>query len=75
MTLAIDLFDSVTGDIIAKALDHKMDNENDAGFAHYANAQTNKAAATKILQKWADILLGALNDAKNHPIVAQPASD
>ncbi len=75
MTLAIDLFDSVTGDVIAKALDRKIDNENDARFATYANASTNKAAAKRILVEWAEILLGALNDARSHPAAALPDSD
>lgn len=75
MTLSIDLFDSVTGDVIAKALDRKIDNENDARFATYASAKTNKAAAKRILVEWAEILLGALNEVRSHPDAAEPASD
>ncbi len=75
MTLAIDLFDSVTGDVIVKALDRQIDNANDARFATYASSSTNKAAAKRILVEWAEILLGALNDARSHPAPALPDSD
>ena len=75
MTLYIELFDSVTGDLIAKALDRKIDNPNDAGFYTWANSQTNKAAAKKILSAWADILLNALNEARNNPLALDPESD
>ena len=75
MTLYIELFDSVTGDLIAKALDRQVDNANDAGFATWANSQTNKAAAKRILKGWADILLNALNEVRSHPLAAEPESD
>ena len=63
MTLFVELYDSVTGDLIAKALDRKMDRRN-AGFYTWSNSATNKAAATRILRGWADILLTALNEAR-----------
>lgn len=65
MTLYIELYDSVTGDMIAKALDRKMDNPSRSGFYTWANSVTNKAAATRILNGWAKILLDALNEAKS----------
>jgi hypothetical protein len=74
MTLYIELFDSVTGDLIAKALDRKVDNPNDAGFYTWANSQTNKAASVRILRGWADILLNALNEARSNPLPAEPES-
>ncbi len=74
MTLYIELFDSVTGDLIVKALDRKVDNPNDAGFYTWANSQTNKAASVRILRGWADILLNALNEARSNPIPAEPES-
>ena len=69
MTLYIELFDSETGDLIAKALDRRIDNPNDAGFYTWANATTNTIAARRILKGWADRLLSALNEAKNSPQV------
>jgi hypothetical protein len=74
MTLYIELFDSVTGDLIAKALDRKVDNPNDVGFYTWANSQSNKAASVRILRGWADILLNALNEARSNPLPAEPES-
>ena len=63
MTLYIEIYDSITGDLIAKALDRKADTARQ-GFYTWTNTVTNKAAAKRILQGWADILLDALNEAK-----------
>jgi len=62
MTLYIELYDSVTGDLIAKALDRKADTST--GFYTWTNSATNRAAADRILKGWAEILLAALNEAK-----------
>ena len=62
MTLYIELFDSLTGDILAKALDRKVDNRN-RGYYTWANSVTNKAAADRILKGWAEILVNALDEA------------
>jgi len=62
MTLYIELYDSVTGDLIAKALDRKAD--TNTGFYTWTNSATNRAAADRILKGWAEILLAALNEAK-----------
>ena len=64
MKRKFELFDSETVDLIAKALDRKVDNPNDVGFYTWANSSTNKVAAKRILTGWADILLNALNEAK-----------
>lgn len=64
MSLYVELYDSVTGDLIAKALDQKMDKAN-SSFYTWSNSVTNKAAANKILKGWANILLSALNEAKS----------
>lgn len=66
MTLYVELFDSVTGDIIAKAIDRQKDNEFGTMYT-WATPSSNKAAAKRILNGWADILLAALNEAKSHP--------
>lgn len=62
MTLYIELYDSVTGDLMAKAIDRKVDRTFN-GFYTWTNATTNKAAAIRILKGWADILVNALNEA------------
>jgi hypothetical protein len=65
MTLYIELYDSITGDLIAKALDRRVDNANRSGFYTWTSSVTNRAAANRILKGWATILLDALNEAKN----------
>jgi len=63
MTLYLEIYDSVTGDMIAKAMDRKTDNTH-ANFYTWSNSSTNKAAAVRILKGWSEILLAALNEAK-----------
>ena len=63
MTLYVEIYDSVTGDLIAKAMDRRVDRTNDAYYT-WATSVTNKAAAERILKGWANILLNALNEAK-----------
>jgi len=63
MTLYIEIYDSITGDLLAKALDRKADTARQ-GYYTWTNSVTNKAAAKRILQGWAEILLDALNEAK-----------
>lgn len=63
MTLYLELYDSVTGALIAKALDRRVDTSQ-AGMYTWANSVTNRAAADRILKGWAQILLDALNEAK-----------
>jgi hypothetical protein len=75
MTLYIELFDSETGDLIAKAVDRRVDNENDVGFYTWTTSSSNKQAAKRILTGWADILLNALNEAKNTAPLPMPESD
>ena len=67
MTLYLELYDSVTGDIIVKALDRRADRENHDMYT-WANSTTNKMAADRILQGWADILLDALKEAKTYVV-------
>jgi hypothetical protein len=64
MTLYIELYDSVTGDLIAKALDRRVDDSR-SGYYTWTNSVTNKAAADRIIGGWADILLDALKEARN----------
>jgi hypothetical protein len=73
MTLYLEAYDSVTGDLIAKALDRKADRRND-GFYTWSNSVTNRAAAQRILKGWATILLNALNEAKQVHTTASAAA-
>lgn len=75
MTLYIQLHDSETGDLIARAWDRSLDNPNDQGFYTWANASSNQRAAERILTGWANILLTALNEAKNSAPVPLPESE
>ena len=61
MTMYIELYDSLSGDLIAKALDRRADNS-----MHYtwANPASNAAASRRILKGWAEILRDALDDAR-----------
>lgn len=63
MTLYVEVYDSATGDLLAKAMDRKIDDRN-ASYYTWANSVTNRAAAQRILKGWANILLAALNEAK-----------
>jgi hypothetical protein len=53
----------------------KVDNPNDVGFYTWENVSTNKNVARRILTGWADILLSALNEAKNSPSMPVSESD
>ena len=62
MTLYLELYDSVTGDLIAKALDRRIDRET--GYFEWQNRVTNRAAARRILQVWARVLKEGLDTAQ-----------
>jgi hypothetical protein len=68
MTLYVELYDSVTGDLLAKAMDRKGDRDNNNQIYTWANSHTNQQAAKRILDGWAQVLLDALNEARSHPI-------
>ena len=65
MTLYMELYDSVSGDLIAKALDRQED--RNTGYFEWQNRVTNRAAANRILQVWANILKEGLDDARRSP--------
>lgn len=62
MTLYLELRDSVTGDILVKAMDHQFDRSNVAIFVQ--DQTRNERAARRILTHWAQILVAGLKDAK-----------
>ena len=63
MTLYMELFDSNTDDLIAKALDRQLDRRT--GFFQWHEHINNRAAANRILQAWATVLKEGLDDARN----------
>ena len=62
MTLYLELYDSVTDDLIAKALDRNEDRRT--GYFQWQNRVTNRAAANRILQVWANVLKQGLDEAR-----------
>jgi hypothetical protein len=66
MTLYMELYDSVTGDLLARALDRKEDRKT--GYFEWQNRVTNRAAAHRILKVWAGVLKEGLDDAKAAPL-------
>ena len=64
MTLYVELYDSVTEDLIAKAMDPQADTPS-AVYGTRDNADINKEAADEIITVWADTLVLALNAAKS----------
>ncbi len=64
MTLYLEIYDSVTGDLFAKAIDRREDRAS-SSFYTWTNSATNKAAAKRIIKGWADILVNALNESKS----------
>jgi len=62
MTLYMELYDSVSGAMLAKALDRKEDRKT--GYFEWQNRVTNRAAANRILKVWANVLKEGLDDAR-----------
>lgn len=63
MTLNIELFDSLTGDKIARATDRKRDYRR--GYLEWRTSVYNRAIAKRFMITWAKALTDALNDAKS----------
>ena len=63
MTLYLELYDSLTDDLIAKALDRKINRQT--GYFQWQNRVTNRAAANRILQVWANVLKEGLDKARS----------
>jgi len=61
MTLYMEMYDAATGAKIAELLD--AEGARDNGFFEYANSVSNTAEARRILDKWATLLVGALDEA------------
>lgn len=60
-TLFIELYDSTTGDILARAADSRTA-RNVGGHLSYSNRVTNRSDARRMLGKWADLLRDKLDE-------------
>jgi hypothetical protein len=60
-TLYIQLFDSLTGDIVGRAADRQTARRG-GGFTTQANRVTNRAEASRAFRRWADRLIEFLNE-------------
>jgi hypothetical protein len=63
MTLYLELYDSLSDDLIAKAMDRREDRQT--GYIRWQNRITNRAAAKRILQVWANTLKEGLDEARS----------
>lgn len=60
MTLYLELFDSVTGQILARAVDRQTD--RGMGRIQWQNSVTNRSEADQILRRWARALRARLDE-------------
>jgi hypothetical protein len=60
-TLYMELYDSVSGDIIARAADRKVVRQP-GGYVSWSNRVTNSAEARRLLGGWADLLRAFLDE-------------
>lgn len=63
MTLYIELYDSETNDLLAKALDPRAD--RDSGYMEWQTRVANRAAAKRMMQPWAKALREGLDTARD----------
>jgi hypothetical protein len=62
MTLYMELYDSLTSDIIARIID--PESGQGSGMIEWRNEVTNAAEVDRILRRWADIMRQHLDDAR-----------
>ena len=62
MTLYMKLYDSETGDLLAKALDPTGDRDN--GQMQWSTSVSNRAAAKRMMKPWAEALRGGLDESR-----------
>jgi hypothetical protein len=63
MTLYMELYDSETDDLIAKAMDGKSDREH--SYMQWQTGPANRAAAKRMMQPWAKALREGLDEARS----------
>jgi hypothetical protein len=61
MTLYLEVYDSVTGQLLAKAIDRRSD-PGMGGTIQWRNGVTNKADADRMLRRWAKALRERLDE-------------
>jgi len=61
-TLYLELYDSVTSELLARAID--VEEVGDKGYIGVRNGVTNRADADRVLKKWADLLGTFLQNAR-----------
>jgi hypothetical protein len=64
MTLVIELYDSESNEILARAIDRRR--ARNVGGIRWTTTGTNRAAARGILRRWADLLVGRLEDVRGN---------
>ncbi|MCX2980253.1 DUF3313 family protein [Halieaceae bacterium IMCC14734] len=62
-TLYLELYDSVSGEIIARIVDRR--NMQDYGYARWANSVTNRADAKRMFKRWADLLRQGMDEQRS----------
>jgi hypothetical protein len=60
MTLVVELFDSVSNEILARAIDRRV--ARNVGNIRWTTSGTNRDAARKILRQWAGMLVAKLDE-------------
>lgn len=63
MTLYIELYDSETDDLLAKAMDPTAD--RNSGFMQWQTRVTNRAAGIRMMRPWAEALRKGLDEARH----------
>ena len=66
MTLYMELYDSETDDLLAKALDPKMDRES--AYMQWQTRASNRAAGVRMMRPWAIALRNGLDEARKSSI-------
>lgn len=59
-TLFLELYDSVSGEILARLIDRKR--MQDYGYARWANSVTNRADAARMFRRWASLLRQGMDE-------------
>ena len=59
-TFVVELIDSQTGTVLVRALDTRS--ASTPGYTYRSNAATNLAQVRRLIARWADLLVDALND-------------
>jgi hypothetical protein len=60
-TLFIELYDSLTGDLLGRAIDRRVARSRAGGFRIQANRVTNRSDARREFRAWADTLIAFLD--------------